>query len=115
MPCTQRPVAHSFHQWLDAFRKAEQGDEHQRSVLQRFGRLIGARRDHDRMRSIVNDSLVRPLLLPSQAPDICNHIFHSLGNTVSSTVLYSQPPSSSLAYTMGPSHGSNPNRTTYQA
>jgi hypothetical protein len=47
-------------QWLDAFRKAERGDERLRSVLQRFGRLIVARRDNTKMRSIVNDALVRP-------------------------------------------------------
>jgi hypothetical protein len=49
-----------FHeQWLDAFHKAKQGDEHLRSVMERFGRLIDARRANRKMQEMVNDSLVR--------------------------------------------------------
>jgi hypothetical protein len=55
-----------MNQWLDVFEKAKQGDEHLRSVLERFERLICARRDHDRMARIVDDSLVRPV--PSPLP-----------------------------------------------
>jgi len=65
------------------FRKAEQGDEHQRTVQHRFGRLMGARRDHNSIRSIVNDSLVRPLLLPL------------IYVTISSTVLATPSPQQS--------------------
>lgn len=61
-----------MNQWLDVFEKAKQGDEHLRSVLERFERLICARRDHDRMARIVDDSLVRPVLSlclrPSEKP-----------------------------------------------
>ncbi|KAI0299689.1 hypothetical protein B0F90DRAFT_1574016, partial [Multifurca ochricompacta] len=45
------------HRWLDVFNKAKKGDEHLCTVLERFGRLISARRDHHRIRRIVNDSL----------------------------------------------------------
>jgi hypothetical protein len=48
-------------QWLDVFGKAKQGDEHLRTVLQRFERLICARRDNDKMARMVNESLVRPV------------------------------------------------------
>jgi len=45
------------HRWLDAFNKAKRGDERLQAVLERFGRLVEARRDNLRMRRIVNDSL----------------------------------------------------------
>lgn len=51
-------------QWLDVFERAKQGDGHLRSVLQRFERLICARRDHDRMARIVDESLVRSVFFP---------------------------------------------------
>ena len=68
--CGQHPVVFTlvaYHeQWLDAFHKAKQGDEHLCSVLERFGRLICARRVNERMRRIVNDSLVRHFPFPFQ-------------------------------------------------
>ncbi|KAH8984458.1 hypothetical protein EDB92DRAFT_1488513 [Lactarius akahatsu] len=45
------------HRWLDAFNQAQKGDERLRAVLERFGRLIDARRNNLRMRRIVDDSL----------------------------------------------------------
>ena len=56
-------------QWLDAFNKAKQGDERLYAVLERFGRLVEARRDNLRMRQIVNDSLVRPILTFFNSPN----------------------------------------------
>ncbi|KAH9057484.1 hypothetical protein EDB87DRAFT_1565130 [Lactarius vividus] len=45
------------HRWLDAFNQAQKGDQRLRAVLERFGRLIDARRNNLRMRRIVDDSL----------------------------------------------------------
>ncbi|KAI9430536.1 hypothetical protein H4582DRAFT_2086751 [Lactarius indigo] len=45
------------HRWLDAFNRAKQGDERLRVVLERFGRLVDARRNNLRMRRIVDESL----------------------------------------------------------
>ncbi|KAH9171282.1 hypothetical protein EDB89DRAFT_1852620 [Lactarius sanguifluus] len=45
------------HRWLDAFNQAQKGDERLRAVLERFGRLIDARRNNLRMKRIVDDSL----------------------------------------------------------
>ena len=56
-------------QWLDEFNKAKRGDERLRAVLERFGRLVDARRDNLRMRQIVNDALVRPILIFSTSPN----------------------------------------------
>jgi hypothetical protein len=58
---TRRLYCHE--QWLDAFHKARHGDEHLRAVIDRFGRLIDARRANNRMRRIVNDYLVRLSLI----------------------------------------------------
>jgi hypothetical protein len=90
-------------QWLGVFEKAKRGDEHLRAVLQRFERLICARRDHDKMARVVDDSLVRTVLsLASDPPR--KPKFHSLGTIVLSTVPFSLPPLLSQAYTTDPFH-----------
>jgi hypothetical protein len=57
--CTRICRLFYHEQWLHAFHKAKQGDEHLRSVMERFERLIDARRVNMRMQEMVNDSLVR--------------------------------------------------------
>ena len=91
-----------YDQLLDAFEKAKQGDEHLRSVLQRFERLICARRDHTSMTRIVNDFLVCPPFFLSLTPRTTES--RSLGTTVFSTAPFSLPPSLSRPYTTGPFH-----------
>lgn len=56
-PALTRTQLEKGQRWLDIFEKAKQGDEHQRSVLQRFERLICARRNHNKMARIVDDYL----------------------------------------------------------
>ena len=63
-----RPITDSdYDQWLDVF-EVKQGDERLRSVLQRVERLICARRDHNKMARIIDDTLVRPALSPCLRP-----------------------------------------------
>ncbi|KAI9509477.1 hypothetical protein F5148DRAFT_1282977 [Russula earlei] len=56
-PALTKTQLEKGQRWLDSFKKARQGDEYLRSVLQRFERLVVAHRNLARMCGIVNDSL----------------------------------------------------------
>ena len=111
------PCSCCHHQWLDVFNKAKQGDERLNAVLERFGRLVDARRENIRMRRIVNDSLVRPSPHHFQLPQHTHFPPHTHrpGNTASSIAPSSLAAYSNQAYTTDRSLDSTHNHPTSPA
>ena len=54
-------------QWLDVFVKARAGDTRLQAVLQRYTRMLEAKRDKERVKQMLRDELVRP---PSLSPSL---------------------------------------------
>ncbi|KAI0260680.1 hypothetical protein BC834DRAFT_534795 [Gloeopeniophorella convolvens] len=56
-PALTKAQLEKGYRWLDLFHQAKRGDEHLQAVLERYERLIVARREHHRMARIVNEAL----------------------------------------------------------
>ena len=54
-------------QWLDTFKRARDGDKHLQAVLQRYSRMIAAKREKENWKQVMREEWVRSVLLPQPA------------------------------------------------
>ena len=57
---------------LDRFQAAEAGDERMQKVLERYSKLIHAKREKEKLKRLIRDEIVStaPLLLHTSDPDL---------------------------------------------
>lgn len=67
------PRSSNFLQWLEIFKKAQEGDAHLQAVLARYAKMIDHRRGKEEFHYILRQEAVSPILPPATFPPV--HLF----------------------------------------